>query len=208
MLVLRRRPGRPAEGLLAVGDSVLPCAIGRSGITVRKHEGDGATPRARLRLIAVLWRGDRLARPRTALPARAIRATDGWCDAPRHGRYNRFVRTPFAPSHEDLSRADGLYDVVVVLDWNIRPRIDRAGSAIFLHVAGRKAEEGRGPEAGAAGSPRRRAASPFRARPSSASSPGCHGGPRSSSPDPVRHPRRRGRRLRLGSAELRHEMID
>lgn len=127
-----------------MGDSVLPCAIGRSGVTARKREGDGATPRARLDLVAVLWRGDRLGRPRTALPARAIRATDGWCDAPGHGRYNRFVRPPFAASHEDLRRADGLYDVVVVLDWNLRPRIDRAGSAIFLHVAGRKAEEGAG----------------------------------------------------------------
>ncbi len=33
-------------------------------------------------------------------------------------------------------RSDGLYDVVVVMGYNERPRIAGRGSAVFMHVAG------------------------------------------------------------------------
>ena len=69
------------------------------------------------------------------MPTRPIRPDDGWCDAPYHPRYNRPVGLPFAASHERLWRDDPLYDLVVVLDFNIRPRRQGAGSAIFMHVA-------------------------------------------------------------------------
>ena len=113
----------------------MPCALGRTGIRAVKREGDGATPRTVLPLLAALWRADRIGRPRTALPLRAIRAGDGWCDAPDDGRYNRAVTLPCEASHEELRRADGLYDVLVVLDFNLRKRKSHGGSAIFLHCA-------------------------------------------------------------------------
>lgn len=134
-VTIRPRPGRPSQGLASFAGSVLPCALGRTGIRAIKREGDGATPRTTLPLVTALWRADRLARPRTALPLRAIRADDGWCDAPSDGRYNHAVRLPCAASHEALRRDDGLYDVLVVLDYNLRPRRAHAGSAIFLHCA-------------------------------------------------------------------------
>jgi L,D-peptidoglycan transpeptidase YkuD (ErfK/YbiS/YcfS/YnhG family) len=59
----------------------------------------------------------------------------GWCDAAGHRLYNRPVRLPFSASHEAMWREDGLYDLVVELDWNIRPRTQGRGSAIFMHVA-------------------------------------------------------------------------
>jgi len=34
-----------------------------------------------------------------------------------------------------LWRDDRLYDVIIELDYNTRPRIARRGSAVFLHVA-------------------------------------------------------------------------
>jgi L,D-peptidoglycan transpeptidase YkuD (ErfK/YbiS/YcfS/YnhG family) len=71
----------------------------------------------------------------TALPRRAIRPDDGWCDAPADRNYNRRVRLPYLASTERLSRDDALYDIVVVLDYNIRHRSRGAGSAIFMHVA-------------------------------------------------------------------------
>ena len=111
------------------------CALGRTGITRRKREGDGATPVARLHALGVLFRADRLRRPATALPVRAIRADDGWCDEPSDRNYNRPVRLPFAASHEVLKRLDAVYDIVVMLDWNHRPRRPNRGSAIFLHLA-------------------------------------------------------------------------
>ncbi len=134
-VVVRPRPGRPSQGLAAFAGTVMPCALGRTGIRALKREGDGATPRATLPLVSVLWRADRLGRPPTALPLRAIRADDGWCDAPADGRYNRAVPLPCPVSHEELRRDDGLYDVLVVLDFNLRPRVARGGSAIFLHCA-------------------------------------------------------------------------
>jgi L,D-peptidoglycan transpeptidase YkuD (ErfK/YbiS/YcfS/YnhG family) len=69
------------------------------------------------------------------LPVRAIRRHDGWCDASADRNYNRPVRLPYAASAERLWREDALYDVVVVLDYNKRPRVRGRGSAIFMHVA-------------------------------------------------------------------------
>ncbi len=66
---------------------------------------------------------------------RASRVKDGWCDAPGNRNYNRLVRLPYRASHERMRRQDGLYDVCIVLDWNIRERRQGRGSAIFLHLA-------------------------------------------------------------------------
>jgi len=45
------------------------------------------------------------------------------------------VRLPYAASHEELWRGDGVYDVIGVLGWNLAPVVPGRGSAIFLHVA-------------------------------------------------------------------------
>lgn len=127
---LDRRRGRLLAGPLS-----LPCALGAGGIVSRKREGDGGTPRARLRVLAALYRPDRIRRPGTSLPLRPIRPDDGWCDAPGDRRYNRPVRLPYPASHERLARPDALYDLVLDLAWNRRPAIPGRGSAIFLHAA-------------------------------------------------------------------------
>jgi L,D-peptidoglycan transpeptidase YkuD (ErfK/YbiS/YcfS/YnhG family) len=59
----------------------------------------------------------------------------GWCDAPQDTNYNRAVMRPYPVSHETLTRNDGLYDCVIVLDWNMKTRARNRGSAIFLHIA-------------------------------------------------------------------------
>jgi L,D-peptidoglycan transpeptidase YkuD (ErfK/YbiS/YcfS/YnhG family) len=111
----------------------LPCEIGRGGARADKAEGDGATPAGRWRMARVLWRADRLPRPRTALPCRPIGPRDGWSDDPACPRYNRPVTLPHAFSAERLRRRDRLYDVVVVTDHNAAG-VPGAGSAVFLHV--------------------------------------------------------------------------
>jgi L,D-peptidoglycan transpeptidase YkuD (ErfK/YbiS/YcfS/YnhG family) len=126
---------RCTRGTLCLGSLRFPCALGRSGCTARKREGDGATPIGQWHMRAVLYRPDRLLRPRTALPVRAIRRWDGWCDAPGDRNYNRPVRLPYPASAERLWREDALYDLLVVLDYNERPRARGRGSAIFMHVA-------------------------------------------------------------------------
>lgn len=124
-----------SRGLLRLGGVVLRCALGRSGIVTCKREGDGGTPRGLVRPLAVYYRADRVRRPATRLPVRAIRPDDGWCDAPADPNYNRPVRHPYRASAEHMWRQDGLYDLVLVLDCNVRPRKRGGGSAIFLHVA-------------------------------------------------------------------------
>ncbi len=126
------------------------CALGRSGRTARKREGDGATPLGRFRIVAVRYRPER-GRPRTGLPVRPIGIGDGWCDAPADRNYNRAVRLPYPASHERLWRDDCLYDIVLVLDHNTRPRIRGAGSAIFMHIA----RAGLAPTEGCVALPRR-----------------------------------------------------
>lgn len=122
-------------GRLTCGNLVLACALGRNGIRALKREGDGATPRGRFRLEGVRFRRDRLCRPPTRLALRPTRPDDGWCDAASDRNYNRPVRHPYAASAERLWRSDELYDLLVVLGHNRRPRSRGLGSAVFLHVA-------------------------------------------------------------------------
>lgn len=135
MLRVRSKAGRRTAGVIAFPGGFAACALGRAGISRGKREGDGATPAAELRPVAVLYRPDRVRPPATSLPLAPIRETDGWCDEPRDRNYNRAVRLPYAASHERMFREDHLYDVVVVLDWNMDPAIPGRGSAIFLHLA-------------------------------------------------------------------------
>lgn len=123
----------------------VPCSIGRAGVSRFKREGDGASPAGALRILHGYYRADRLpVRPAGAIPLRPLRRDDGWADEPTHPAYNRRVRLPFGASHEELWRADGLYDVVLVLDWNVAPRARYRGSAIFFHLE----RLDRGPTAG------------------------------------------------------------
>jgi L,D-peptidoglycan transpeptidase YkuD (ErfK/YbiS/YcfS/YnhG family) len=122
------------RGHLQFGALHMSCALGRSGIKALKREGDGATPLGRFCLRHVLYK-PRTSRPRTALALHPIRRDDGWCDSPFDRNYNRPVRLPYPASAEHLWRADGIYDVVVVLGFNDVPRIRNRGSAIFMHIA-------------------------------------------------------------------------
>ena len=111
------------------------CALGRSGITRNKYEGDGATPAGRFSMRRVFYRPDRIAAPASGLPATPLDDTMGWCDDPEDAAYNHPVHLPYPGRHERLWRTDGLYDIVVVIGYNDDPVIAGAGSAIFLHVA-------------------------------------------------------------------------
>jgi L,D-peptidoglycan transpeptidase YkuD (ErfK/YbiS/YcfS/YnhG family) len=127
-----------------MGQLAAPSALGRAGIARNKREGDEHTPAGLMRPVAVLYRPDRIRRPRTLLPASPIGRNDGWCDDPADRNYNRPVHLPFGASHEHLWRADHLYDLVVVLDFNLAHPRPGGGSAIFVHVAA----EGFAPTAG------------------------------------------------------------
>jgi L,D-peptidoglycan transpeptidase YkuD (ErfK/YbiS/YcfS/YnhG family) len=134
-ITVRRRPGESSRGWLIGGAVALPVAIGRGGIKANKREGDGATPRGVFRLKQLWWRAQRHPRPATLLPARRILPDDGWCEDPSDRRYNRRIKVAPRSKADRLARADNLYDYIVELDHNTRPRIAGRGSAVFIHVA-------------------------------------------------------------------------
>jgi len=134
-LFVRARPAQRSRGWLFAGPLVVPVALGRGGIRANKREGDGGTPRGRFKPKRVWWRPDRAPRPRTSLPVRRIRPDDGWCEDPADRAYNRPVKVPKGSPADRLWRADRLYDFIVELDHNSRPRIAGRGSAVFIHVA-------------------------------------------------------------------------
>ncbi|GGA60859.1 hypothetical protein GCM10011385_13200 [Nitratireductor aestuarii] len=145
-LAVRAQATSQKKGIIRAGALTIPCALGKGGISANKREGDGATPLATMRPLAVYFRGDRRlpGLSEVRLPKILIREDDGWCDAPGDRRYNKPVRTPYPASHEKMLREDRLYNVCIVLDWNMRPAIRNRGSAIFMHIArpGMKPTEG------------------------------------------------------------------
>lgn len=134
-LIVHARSQRAMRGVVQLGMTTIACALGRSGQRAFKREGDGATPMGRLRVLGGFVRRDKRHGVPTALPLRTIARGDGWCDAPQNRNYNRFIRHPYPASAEHLWRHDRLYDLVLVLNANIRPRRRGCGSAIFVHVA-------------------------------------------------------------------------
>src|SRR5580700_553474 len=141
---IKARPGRPAQGWLFAGPKAVRVALGRGGIRANKREGDGGTPAGRFRPVRVWWRADRLPRPRTVLSVRRIGPHDAWCEDPSDRRYNRAFRRSANEPGDRLRRADGLYDLIIEIDHNTRPRVAGRGSAVFIHVA----RPGFGPTAG------------------------------------------------------------
>jgi L,D-peptidoglycan transpeptidase YkuD (ErfK/YbiS/YcfS/YnhG family) len=144
-LIVRALSQRATTGTVTIGTLVLRCGLGLAGSTYMKQEGDGATPIGRWRVLHVLYRPDHLRGFYSSgmlRHAKPLRADDGWCDASGHRNYNRPVRHPYPETAEVMWRDDHLYDVVVVLDHNHRPRVQGHGSAIFMHLA-RPGNEGR-----------------------------------------------------------------
>ena len=131
-----RLPGESSpRGHVKAGSITLACALGLRGITRNKREGDKATPAGQMRLIGGYYRPDRMSKPRCLVPLARLTRDFCWCDASDSPRYNRPGRLSLRDAHETMWRRDGLYDVVIVLDYNLQPRRAGRGSAIFLHCA-------------------------------------------------------------------------
>lgn len=111
------------------------CSVGRGGITSQrqKREGDGCTPAGTHTIVGLLYRPDRIAR--TALPdwAVPIGLGDFWSEDPDDPDYNHMVPTPHRFGHERLRRADPLYDLILITNWNWPHAVPGKGSAIFIH---------------------------------------------------------------------------
>ena len=111
------------------------CAVGKRGITNKKVEGDKCTPRGRFKFKYILYRKERVKNIRSKLKLIPIKKNFGWCDDIRSKYYNRFIKFPFKYRAEKLHLKENIYDIIVVIDYNLKPIKKKKGSAIFLHVA-------------------------------------------------------------------------
>jgi L,D-peptidoglycan transpeptidase YkuD (ErfK/YbiS/YcfS/YnhG family) len=132
---IRTAAGNRRRGWLEIDGQIIPVALGRGGILANKREGDGGTPRGTFHPRRLWWRSDRHPRPRTFLPVRNIGPADGWCEDPADRRYNRPIRLSDGDPGDRLRRDDHLYDFIIEIDHNTRPRMSGRGSAVFLHLA-------------------------------------------------------------------------
>lgn len=122
---------------MRAANKTYKCSMGRGGVSKNKKEGDGCSPVGTFPLSLVLYRQDRLRPPKTRLPLLAIKENHGWCDDPQHKDYNTLITTPHDGSFERLWRQDQIYDIIVVIDYNIDPVVPYKGSAIFMHLTSR-----------------------------------------------------------------------
>ena len=123
------------SGYLKYKDLKFKCALGKSGVGYKKIEGDNITPKGNFKIIKIYYRKDRLKKLSSKFTLTQITKNMGWCDDPKSKKYNQPIKLPTKYSHEILYRRDNIYDLILVLNYNIKPTIKNKGSAIFIHVA-------------------------------------------------------------------------
>ena len=112
----------------------MKCAIGKKGIGYKRKEGDLITPLGEFNIKYILYRKDRV-KVSSKLKKKVIKKNMGWCDDPKSSHYNKLVKLPFDYKHEKLYKNENVYDIILVLNYNMNPIKKNKGSAIFIHVA-------------------------------------------------------------------------
>jgi len=120
--------------LLKFNNIKFRCALGKSGIGDKEIEGDNVTPRGTYRIVKIYYRKDRIKKITSKFKLIKITQIMGWCNDIRSKKYNQLIKLPTKYSHEKLYRKDNVYDLILVLNYNMKPTIKNKGSAIFIHV--------------------------------------------------------------------------
>ena len=123
------------SGYLKYKNYKFKCALGKSGIREKRKEGDNITPKGTFNVIKIYYRGDRVKKLSSKFKLIKITKKMGWCDDPKSKKYNQLIALPTKYSHEILYRRDNIYDLILVLNYNMKPVIKNKGSAIFIHIA-------------------------------------------------------------------------
>ncbi len=122
-------------GYLKYRELKFRCSLGKAGISKKVVEGDNITPKGIYKIIKIYYRGDRIKNIISKIKLIKIKDNMGWCDDPISKKYNQLIKLPTKYHHEKLYRNDKLYDIVLVLDYNMNPIVKGKGSAIFLHLS-------------------------------------------------------------------------
>lgn len=123
------------SGQLKYKNLKFKCALGKAGIGKKNIEGDNITPKGTYRIIQIYYRKDRVKKISSSFKLNKITKSMGWCDDPSSKKYNRLIRLPTKYSHEKLYQKNNIYDLLLVIDYNMNPVVINKGSAIFIHVA-------------------------------------------------------------------------
>ena len=123
------------SGYLKYRDLKFKCALGKSGIGNKKIEGDNITPKGVFNIIKIYYRKDRVKTLYSKFKLIEITKNMGWCDDPKSRKYNKLIKLPNKYGHEILYRKENVYDLILVLNYNMKPTIKNKGSAIFIHIA-------------------------------------------------------------------------
>ena len=113
----------------------VKCALGKRGVGRKKKEGDLITPVGQYKIKYILYRKDRIKKIKTKFKKIVIKKNMGWCNDPKSRDYNKLINLPFNYSYEELFRKENIYDIVLVLNYNMSPIKKNKGSAIFIHIA-------------------------------------------------------------------------
>ena len=116
----------------------VKCAIGKKGIGYKRKEGDLITPKGKYKIKYILYRKDRVKKVQSKIKKIIIRKNMGWCNDPLSKKYNKLVKLPTNCSCEKLYKRENIYDIILVLNYNMNPIIKNKGSAIFIHIATKK----------------------------------------------------------------------
>ena len=122
------------NGTLMHNKKLYKCALGKHGIAKNKREGDKKTPAGVFSLGKVFYRKDKIKNLKTKLKKVIIKKNMAWCDDSENKSYNKLIFTN-DKSKEKLFRKDNLYNIIIVINYNIRPIKKNKGSAIFIHLA-------------------------------------------------------------------------
>jgi len=126
------------SGQLKYKDLKFKCALGKAGVGKKRAEGDNITPKGTYKIIQIYYRKDRIKKISSKFKLIKINKNMGWCNDPRSKKYNQLIKLPSKYTYERLFRKDNLYDLILVLNYNINPIIKNKGSAIFIHIAKKK----------------------------------------------------------------------
>jgi hypothetical protein len=132
------------SGYLKYKNIKFRCALGKEGVKKKEKEGDNITPKGTFKILNIYYRADRIKKLKLFIKKIKIKKNMGWCDDPKSQYYNKQIRLPSRFSHEKLYRHDNLYDLIAVINYNIKPIIKNKGSAIFLHIAKKNYEPTKG----------------------------------------------------------------
>lgn len=119
---------------LILDDFIFQCVVGKKGTSKKKREGDFCTPQGVFDLKTVYYRSDRIQKIQTKLTLKKIKKGMGWCNDPLSKKYNTQIKINEKIKHERLYRKDSKYDILVVINYNLKKPIPFKGSAIFLHT--------------------------------------------------------------------------